>query len=81
MYVPIAIGTVRGLGVKLPFPYSIYHDMTNPVHLSGPHRLDNFIMTPSSRPSIRTLQKLMPTLTLRCAQARLRRQLIKPPGR
>jgi hypothetical protein len=33
------------------------------------------------RPSTGTLQKLMPALTLRCAQGRLRRQLPIPPGR
>jgi len=37
--------------------------MTDPAHLSGLRHLDNFIMTPNTRPSIGTLQKLMPTLT------------------
>jgi len=40
-----------------------YHDMTNSAHLSGLHHLDSFIVTPNPRPSIRTLQKRMPTLT------------------
>jgi hypothetical protein len=40
-----------------------YRDMTNPAHLSGSRHLDNFIMIPDARPSIGTLQKLMPTLT------------------
>ena len=40
-----------------------YHDMRNPAHLSGPRHLDSFIVTKNFRPSIRTLQKRMPTLT------------------
>ena len=44
-------------------PRQLYRDMTNPVHLSGPCHLDNFIVTPNARPSIGTLQKHMPTLT------------------
>jgi hypothetical protein len=40
-----------------------YRDMTNPVHLSGPHHLDSFIMTPNFRSSTGTLQKHTPTLT------------------
>jgi hypothetical protein len=48
------------------------HDMTNPVHLSGPRHLDNFIMTPNPHPFIGTLQKRMPTLTpLATARGRL----------
>jgi hypothetical protein len=62
-------------------PRQFYRDMTNPAHLSGPGHLDSFIVTPNARPSIGTLQKHMPTLTLRCAQGRLRRHLLKPPGR
>jgi hypothetical protein len=42
--------------------------MTNPAHLSGPRHLDNFIVTPNARPSIGTLQKLMPTLTRTATQ-------------
>ena len=41
----------------------LYHDMTNPAHLSGQSHLDSFIVTPNLRPSIGTLQKHMPTLT------------------
>jgi hypothetical protein len=44
-------------------PRRFYRDMTNPAHLSGPRHLDNFIVTPNTRPLIGTLQKLMPTLT------------------
>ena len=40
-----------------------YCNMTNPAHLSGPRHLDSFILTPSLRPPIGTMQKLMPTLT------------------
>jgi hypothetical protein len=40
-----------------------YRDMTNTAHLSGSRHLDSFILTPSARPPIGTLQKLMPTLT------------------
>ena len=43
-------------------PRQLYRDMTNLVHLSGLCHLDNFIVTPNARPSIRTLQKRMPTL-------------------
>jgi hypothetical protein len=42
----------------------LYRDVTNPAHLSGPCHLDSFTMTPNARPSIGTLQKHMPTLTL-----------------
>ena len=42
--------------------------MTNPVHLSGPRHLDNFIMTPNARSLIGTLQKRMPTLTRTATQ-------------
>jgi hypothetical protein len=46
------------------------------------HRhLDNFIVTRKSCPLTGTVQKHMPTLTLRCALGRLRRQLPIPPGR
>jgi hypothetical protein len=45
-------------------PRQLYRDMTNPSHLSGPRHLDNFIVTPNLHPSIGTLQKRMPTLTL-----------------
>ncbi len=45
--------------------------MTNPAHLSGPCHLDNFIMTPNARPSIGTMQKLMPTLTPLLRRGRL----------
>jgi len=38
--------------------------MTNPARLSGPRRLDSFIVTRNFRPSTGTLQKHMPTLTL-----------------
>jgi hypothetical protein len=41
-----------------------YYNMTNPAHLPGPRYLDNFILTRNLRPSTRTLQKHMPTLTL-----------------
>ena len=41
----------------------IYYNMTNPADLSGPCHLDSFIVTSNFRPCIRTLQKLMPTLT------------------
>jgi hypothetical protein len=44
-------------------PRQLYHDATNPAHLSGPRHLDNFILKRNHRPSIGTLQKLMPTLT------------------
>jgi hypothetical protein len=44
-------------------PRQLYHDRTNPAHLSGLHHLDNFIVTRNLRTSIWTLQKLMPTLT------------------
>jgi hypothetical protein len=44
-------------------PRQLYHDVTNPAHLSGQRHLDSFIMTPNTRPLIGTLQKLMPTLT------------------
>jgi hypothetical protein len=57
-----------------------YHDVTNPAHLSGPRRLDGFILTPKAHPLIGTLQKHMPTLTPRHGVAGSR-QLIKPPGR
>jgi hypothetical protein len=40
-----------------------YYNLTNPAHLSGPRHLDNFVMTPTARPSTGTLQKRMPTLT------------------
>jgi len=45
-------------------PRQIYHDLTNPAHLSGPRHLDNFILTRNFHPSTGTLQKRMPTLTL-----------------
>jgi hypothetical protein len=45
-------------------PGQLYRDMTNPTHLSGPRHLDNFIVTRNFRPSARTLQKRIPTLTL-----------------
>jgi hypothetical protein len=49
-----------------------YCNMTNPAHLSGPHHLDSFKVTLNARPSIGTLQKLMPTLTpFATAQVRL----------
>jgi hypothetical protein len=44
-------------------PRQLYRDRTNPAHLSGPHHLDNFILTRNLHPSIGTLQKLMPTPT------------------
>jgi len=46
--------------------------MTNPAHLSGPHHLDSFIVTPNAHPLIGTLQKRMPNLTpLATARGRL----------
>jgi hypothetical protein len=42
--------------------------MTNPARLSGPRHLDSFILTQNSRPSIGSLQKRMPTLTLTATQ-------------
>jgi hypothetical protein len=44
-------------------PRLFYRDMTNPVYLSGPRHLDNFIVTKKSCPLTGTLQKRMPTLT------------------
>ena len=45
-----------------------YRDVTNPAHLSGLSHLDNFIVTPKTRPLIGTLQKHMPTLTQTATQ-------------
>jgi len=55
--------------------------VTNHADLSGLTHLDNFIVTRNLSLSIGTVQKHMPTLTLRCAQGRLQRQLPIPPGR
>ena len=49
-------------------PRQFYRDMTNPANLSGPHHLDNFIVTKKSCPLIGTLQKRMPTLTRTATQ-------------
>ena len=38
-------------------PRQIYHDLTNPAHLSGPRHLDNFILTRNFHPSTGTGKK------------------------
>jgi hypothetical protein len=49
-------------------PRQFYRDVTNPAHLSGPHHLDNFIVTPNTHSLIGTLQKHMPTRTRTATQ-------------
>jgi hypothetical protein len=39
----------------------LYHDMTNPAHLSGPRHQDSFIVTTNARPSTGTLPAFVKT--------------------